>query len=135
MTYKLKACGKCNGDLLLDGDEWRCCQCGTYFYPQEALSDVLLEFRGAQESRLVLQPFEREFKSHRVGARRRKMTNINLVISANERSENRWKIRNQIIIDRLKQGYNVRQISEMVGKDQRQIRDVKSRLEDLVQEA
>ena len=34
MLYKLKCCGKCEGDLTLDGDEWRGLQCGTYYYPQ-----------------------------------------------------------------------------------------------------
>ena len=37
MLYRLKCCGKCDGDLTLDGDEWRCFQCGTYYYPQCAV--------------------------------------------------------------------------------------------------
>ena len=37
MLYKLKCCGKCDGDLTLDGDEWRCFQCGTYYYPQSGV--------------------------------------------------------------------------------------------------
>ena len=40
MLCKLKACWKCAGDLVLDGDEWRCWQCGRY-YPQ--LSGVELQ--------------------------------------------------------------------------------------------
>ena len=34
MLCKLKACRKCDGDLILDGDEWRCWQCGHYYYPK-----------------------------------------------------------------------------------------------------
>ena len=37
MLYKLKCCGKCNGDLTLGGDEWRCLQCGKYYYPRFSL--------------------------------------------------------------------------------------------------
>ena len=25
---------KCTGDLLLEDDEWRCLQCGRYYYPE-----------------------------------------------------------------------------------------------------
>ena len=30
--YRLKACGKCSGDLALDDGDWICLQCGTYYY-------------------------------------------------------------------------------------------------------
>ncbi len=30
--YRLKACGKCGGDLARDEGDWICLQCGTYFY-------------------------------------------------------------------------------------------------------
>ena len=32
MYWSFKSCGKCNGDLCLEGDEWRCLQCGQYYY-------------------------------------------------------------------------------------------------------
>jgi len=32
--YRFKACPKCEGDLMLDGAEWLCCQCGRYYYPK-----------------------------------------------------------------------------------------------------
>jgi len=59
------------------------------------------------------------------------MTNINSVIMAKERSENRWWSKNQDIIDCLKEGHSVRDISELVGKGQRQIRGVQERLKDM----
>ena len=34
MFCQLKNCRKCLGDLVLDGDEWRCWQCGHYYYPR-----------------------------------------------------------------------------------------------------
>jgi hypothetical protein len=30
--FRLKACTKCRGDLLLDEGDWLCLQCGTYYY-------------------------------------------------------------------------------------------------------
>lgn len=30
--YRLKACGKCGGDLAWDQGDWICLQCGTYYY-------------------------------------------------------------------------------------------------------
>ena len=130
MRCKFKGCTKCKGDLVLDGDEWRCWQCGTYYYPNEPLMDLPLEVKGAE---LVYQANDTEaVTTHvRVRARRRTMTNINSVIMAKERSENRWWSKNQDIIDRLKQGYSVRDISELVGKGQRQIRGVQERLKDM----
>jgi len=30
--YRIKACGRCGGDLALDDGDWRCLQCATYYY-------------------------------------------------------------------------------------------------------
>ena len=30
--FRLKACAKCKGDLVLDDGDWLCLQCGTYYY-------------------------------------------------------------------------------------------------------
>lgn len=30
--FRLKACAKCEGDLVLDDGDWLCLQCGRYFY-------------------------------------------------------------------------------------------------------
>jgi hypothetical protein len=30
--FRLKACTKCRGDLVLDEGDWLCLQCGTYYY-------------------------------------------------------------------------------------------------------
>lgn len=52
MLYKLKCCGKCDGDLTLDGDEWRCLQCGTYYYPQFPVVDF------SEDSTQVIQSID-----------------------------------------------------------------------------
>lgn len=128
MQCKFKDCTKCKGDLVLDGDEWRCWQCGTYYYPKEPVMDLPLESHISTDE---LQTFDGESEAPRIRARRRTMTNINSVIQAKERSETRWWSKNQDIIYRLKEGYSVREISDLVGKGQRQIRGVQERLKDL----
>ena len=51
--YRLKACGKCGGDLARDSDDWICLQCGSYFYiglysgaepRMDPLSELVLEW-------------------------------------------------------------------------------------------
>ena len=128
MQCKFKGCAKCKGDLVLDGDEWRCWQCGTYYYPREPVMDLPLE---CQEPQPVVQVAECEVRSRRARARRRTMTNINSVIMAKERSDDRWWAKNQDVINRLKEGCSVRDISESIGKGQRQIRGVQERLKDM----
>ena len=126
MLYRFKSCTKCNGDLVLDGDEWRCWQCGTYYYPNDPVMDLPPE---VVESDLLFQAADCEAKPRRVRARPK--TNINSVIMAKERSDYCLWTKNREIIDRLNQGYSVREISEQVGKGQRQIRGVQERLKDM----
>lgn len=126
--YKFKDCAKCRGDLVLDGDEWRCWQCGTYYYPKEPVMDLPKEPVGSQ---LVLRAADFEVEPRRVRGLRRTVPNINSLIMAKERSESRWWLKNKEIINRLRQGYSVRDISELFGKGQRQIRGVQERLKDM----
>ena len=41
--FRLKACVKCRGDLVLDDGDWLCLQCGRYYYThlyqREAIPD------------------------------------------------------------------------------------------------
>lgn len=32
MVLRFKGCGKCTGDLVLEDADWRCLQCGRYYY-------------------------------------------------------------------------------------------------------
>lgn len=41
MRRKLKGCGKCGGDLVLDGQDWRCWQYGRYYYPKRSPKERL----------------------------------------------------------------------------------------------
>jgi hypothetical protein len=118
----LKNCGKCGGDLLLDGDEWRCWQCGRYYYPKsdlpnpDAANPDLLDVReGSQRRQRV----------------RRAPRNTNSRIMARIRSEHRWWLRNQDVIQHLDKGLSVREIALRVNLGERQIRIIRERLNDL----
>ena len=127
MLCQLKACSKCAGDLVLDGDEWRCWQCGHYYYPKRPLSDLS---PGVTEAKLPRTMADR-MTTVRERAGRRAARDINSVIAAKDRSEHRWWTRNQNIIQFLDEGRTVREISALIGRGQRQIRVIRERLNDL----
>ena len=133
MLCILKACWKCCGDLVLDGDEWRCWQCGRYYYPMPAAADPPPESVGAR--RLSINtgntgntgrngPVRREHT-------RRSTRDINTVITAKDRSERHWWRRNGDVIRYLDEGRTVREISVLIGRGQRQIRVIRERLNDI----
>ena len=39
--FWLKGCGKCNGDLFMEGEDWQCLQCGSYQYGALPWSQLL----------------------------------------------------------------------------------------------
>ena len=41
--YMLKGCIKCEGDLFLEGIDWRCLQCGKYYYAPEPVQLLHLQ--------------------------------------------------------------------------------------------
>ena len=56
---------------------------------------------------------------------------INELITATDRSDNRWWDRNQQVISYLDQGKTIREIAAIVGTGFRQIRIIRERLSDL----
>ncbi len=134
MLCKLKACRKCCGDLVLDNDEWRCWQCGQYYYPIQALLEMpeeppdpeLLPADG--EVPAVGELNERRPRRQRA---HRSPRNINSRIMAKDRSDHRWCLRNREVIRHLDQGLSVREISRLVARGERQIRIVRELLIEL----
>ena len=128
MFYRLKDCGKCGGDLVLDIDEWRCFQCGIIYYPQRPSMELLLD------PIEVERPLATDFSPGEAGLDRkvrRSPRRINAVLDANRRSEENWWNRNQQVIHHLDNGSSVRQIAESVGRGARQVRMIRERLYDL----
>ena len=124
MICQLKSCGKCNGDLVLDGDEWRCWQCGQYYYPNPLLATL-------HSDDPLLNEAEPTQECKRRRASRRAARHINSVIVSQHRSDGRWWVKNKVIIGKLQQGLSVREIALQVGRGERQIRVVSERLRDL----
>ena len=127
MLCQLKACRKCSGDLVLDGEEWRCWQCGRYYYPNSPVIDVPEYSQEAERPPSTVSPMA----AVRGRERKRAARDINSVIAAKDRSESRWRNRNQDVIRYLNEGRTVREISAIIGRGQRQIRVIRERLSDL----
>lgn len=127
MLYLFKGCRKCCGDLIQDGDEWRCFQCGHVYYPQCP----------AMERQLKAEDFERLDVASETGTERkrpvvrRSARHLTPVLAATRLNEQQWWAKNKTVIYHLDQGKKVREIAEIVGKGPRQIRVVRERLRDL----
>ena len=104
MLYLFKGCGKCCGDLALDGDEWRCFQCGRVYYPNRSAVELQLDAADVE---------------HVGGERpkvRRSVRHLNPVLAATRFNEEQWWAKNETAIYHLDQGKKVREISEIVGQ-------------------
>ena len=124
MLYLFKGCGKCEGDLLMDTDEWRCFQCRRVYYPARTPEEQQQDSTAFQGSSAVCEDSDRP--EVRRSARHR-----NPVVAAPKSNEKQWWNKNQQVIFHLGQGKKVCEIAEIVGKGPRQIRVVRERLRDL----
>ncbi len=123
----LKACQKCNGDLVLDGDEWRCWQCGNY-YPKIELPE-LFQNPPAPDPSPSQEALSVETQRRRRS--RRAVRDINALIIAKDRSEERWWRRNKEIIQHLDAGKSIHEIAVLVNRSERQVRVAREQLNDL----
>ncbi|MCH2512381.1 MAG: hypothetical protein COA56_13355 [Dehalococcoidia bacterium] len=124
MLYLFKGCGKCEGDLLMASDEWRCFQCGRVYYPTRTPEEQQLGRVAVQES----MPVGADSDRPKV---RRSARHLNPVVAASRFNEEQWWHKNRQVISHLDQGKKMREIAEIVGKGPRQIRVVRERLRDL----
>ena len=127
MLCLLKNCRKCNGDLVLDGEEWRCWQCGQYCYPIIKSLDQREEPPNPSLAAAIgeIMPSPRKTRV------RRSPRNLNSRIVARDRSDSRWWERNRDVVKYLDQGLSVREISILVSHGERQVRIIRERLHDL----
>ena len=102
LLLNLGSCHKCKGDLVYEGDEWRCLQCGKYYYPKTHQS---LQAEG-----------------------RHKTWGINASIRSTQVSEARWESSNREIIDHLSAGRSPREIASLTDLSLRRVRSVKDRM-------
>ena len=59
------------------------------------------------------------------------MDDINTLIVAKDRSEQRWWTRNQVLIQHLDEGRSVKEIAVLIERSERQVRVVREQLRDL----
>jgi hypothetical protein len=130
MLCLLKNCRKCNGDLVLDGEEWRCWQCGQYYYPITPITESLDQREEPPNASLTAAIGE-IVPSQRKTRVRRSPRNLNSRIVARNRSDSRWWKRNRDVVKYLDQGLSVREISNLVSHGERQVRIIRERLHDL----
>ena len=127
MLYLFKGCGKCSGDLLQDGDEWRCFQCGSIYYPVRPPMELPLEPASVDRSSSTGETGPgRERPIIRRSAR-----HLNPVLGTSTANDAHWWTKNKTVIHHLDQGKKVREIAEIVGTGPRQIRVVREQLRDL----
>ncbi|MCH2504063.1 MAG: hypothetical protein MK125_00690 [Dehalococcoidia bacterium] len=113
MLCLLKNCRKCSGDLILDGDEWRCWQCGQYYYPMSESPDMLEE---PPNPEMVAAGGEGVLGETRTRVRR-SPRNLNSRIIPRDRSDNPWWDRNRYVVKYRDQGLSVREISGLVSTE------------------
>ena len=140
----LKGCTKCRGDLIYDVGDWKCVQCGQYYYPVRRGSFQELPTRTAGEqppsevNNYTLMEGTAQSPDEtppQRGPRReygaRSQRNINAVVKAKQLSDERWWGGNRDIIDSLDRGLSVREVAVLFDRGQRQIRVIRERLAEL----
>ena len=126
MWLRFRSCRKCCGDLILDGEDWRCWQCGRYYYSTPPSNGPAARAgRGRTAGGGALG------KSVTGPRRRRSVRGINSVISSTNRSEARWWNKNLDVIKYLDEGRTVKEIARLINRGQRQIRIIRERLNEL----
>ena len=139
MFCQFKGCSKCGGDLVLDQGDWRCWQCGQYYYTKRAVAvegSYSVQVEDASKCVSAHPPTldelpEEKHRSKRKAYGARSARNINAVIRAKKTSDERWWARNQEIIEYLDLGLSVSEVSRQMGRGQRQVRIVRERLSDI----
>ena len=114
---------------MLDGEEWRCWQCGHYYYPKSDLPELLLDDLAPMQ--LSVGADASSEKPRRRRRSRWAVRDINTLIVAKDRSEKKWWNRNEYLIKLLDGGQTVKAIAQTSGRSERQIRVIREQLNDL----
>lgn len=96
--YLFKACIKCHGDLTNDDTEWKCIQCGTYYYPN-----------------IIDEEYPKR---------------SNVLPTSNK--DNLFLERNQKVIENIKLGFSIQEISDLTGLNYRWVRSISDQYKDII---
>ena len=126
--YRLKSCRICRGDLALDAEEWRCLQCGRYYYLEPALKTALesTAVSPAKSALLLNGPVIQRRHPRQPGGMA--SNNLNPLLEARESRDREWKARHGAVIHYLDRGYKIGEIAARTGLSPRNIRSVRERL-------
>ena len=94
--WNLKSCGKCHGDLFMEGEDWQCLQCGRYYYNRPVLS--VPEATELEHLSVNGRRAGRRKPSGGIAGR-----NINAFVSGQRARSEGWLSRNQQVINFLNQ--------------------------------
>jgi hypothetical protein len=125
--WHFKSCDKCNGDLVAAGDEWHCIQCGKYYYPKPSPSETLAalaQLNILSTPSLLSSGAKRHRRSSWAGE------GINRVLQSQSRREHRWWSKHREVVQHLKAGMTVNDIAVLTGHSQRQVRQIRERLQE-----
>ena len=111
MLCLLKQCNECGGDLVSEDSDWKCIQCGQYYYSEPAsVADLVGAGARADEPERDFDTTNDRFERTRRGPRKTRSTrNINSLVQAKIIGEARWWARNSQIIQYLDNGLSVRE--------------------------
>tara|TARA_B100000029_G_scaffold512844_2_gene610627 strand:+ start:904 stop:1293 length:390 start_codon:yes stop_codon:yes gene_type:complete len=126
MMYQLKSCLKCHGDLAQYEDEWRCLQCGRYYYLPPTQESAPSQ---AEPDLVTAHVPEQEHSRRRPGGMAG--NNPNRFIQNQESKNKEWQARNRVVISYLDRGFKVAKNAQLTGSSPRNIRSVRERLTEL----
>lgn len=126
----------------MDEGDWRCVQCGQYYYgqlPDSTSGTAHLSIEGIRPPQEVEQaeptprPSSGRAPSARPGGRSRAKydRDIGSLIQSNTTAESRWWDRNRYIIDHLDRGLSIAEIAALTSRGKREIRSVRERLAEM----
>lgn len=117
MWVRLKACLRCRGDLAfivdIDGPYWGCLQCGHHYMPA-----------------VPRTPNQTDQPNRKVIPRQRRERSNNARITAQVGIDQRWLKRNHKVVEYLQMGLTTRQIAVLVSRNEREIREIRERVEE-----
>ncbi len=124
----------------MDDGDWRCVQCGQYYYGQSPDSATGTPREAIENSQPLKEashrePMARPSSSGRASAKRsggrsraKYDRDIGSLIESHATAESKWWERNRHIVDHLDNGLSIAEIAALTSRGKREIRSIRERL-------